>query len=131
MLADRATGVALVVEDEWLLRHDIVMALKDRGWLVLEAATAEVAIDLFGTAHVDILFTDIRLGERLSGWDVADAFRSNLPELAVAYTSANCPDQSRQVPNALFFGKPYDSAQVVEECERLLAGSVEAKRSEG
>jgi hypothetical protein len=39
MLADRATLVALVAEDERLLRHDIVMEPKRRGWLVLARQT--------------------------------------------------------------------------------------------
>jgi CheY-like chemotaxis protein len=121
MLADRATLVALVVEDEFLLRYDFVRELKARGWLVLEAASEEAAVELFGNAHVDVLFTDIRLGGRLSGWDVAETFRAKLPELAVAYTSANPPDQARQVADGLFFDKPYDPKQVVEACERLLA----------
>jgi CheY-like chemotaxis protein len=49
MLADRAILVALVVEDEFLLRYDFVRKLKARGWLVLEAASGEAAVELLGT----------------------------------------------------------------------------------
>src|SRR4051812_3931882 len=102
MLADRTSLVVLVVEDEWLVRHDIVSKFKARGWLVLEAGDAKAAIDLFRGARIDLLFTDIQLGGALSGWDVAETFRAELPSLEVAYTSARCPDSSRQVPRGVF-----------------------------
>jgi len=121
MLADRSPPIALVVEDEWLLREDLVSEAKSRGWLVLEAASAESAIDLFATTHIDVLFTDIRLGGKLSGWDVAETLRANLPDLAVAYTSANPPNKARQVSNGVFFSKPYDAVHVVDAGQRLIA----------
>ena len=45
--------VILVVEDEWLVRDAIVQALRDAGWQVLEASTAEDAIALLraGISH--------------------------------------------------------------------------------
>lgn len=87
MLADQMTPVALVVEDEWLLRDDIATELKSEGWHVVEAANGEVAFDLFDMQTIDVLFTDIQLGGWLNGWDVAEALRAQDPELAVIYAS--------------------------------------------
>ena len=79
MLADQMTPVALVVEDEWLLRDDIATELKSEGWHVVEAANGEVAFDLFDMQTIDVLFTDIQLGGWLNGWDVAEALRRRTP----------------------------------------------------
>ena len=87
MLADQMLAVGLVVEDDWLLRDDIAMELKSEGWHVVEAVNGEAALDLFDTHSIDVLFTDIQLGGRLNGWDVAEALRAQNPELAVIYSS--------------------------------------------
>jgi CheY-like chemotaxis protein len=127
MLAGRMPFTALVVEDEWILRSEIVEKLKAQGWHVIEASTGEAALNPFDMGQIDILFTDIQLGGELSGWDVAEALRATWPDLAVIYTSGNSADRSRQVSRGLFFDKPYDAFQIVEACHVLLAAPVDRK----
>jgi CheY-like chemotaxis protein len=116
------TRVALVVEDECLVRVCIVNELRERGWEVLETATGEGAIEHFnGGGKIDILFTDIQLAGPLNGWDVAYQLRVLQPDLPIIYTSANSPDHSRKVPGSMFFDKPYDSAEVIDACDALVA----------
>jgi CheY-like chemotaxis protein len=72
----------LVVEDEPIVRFSIADQLRDQGYAVVEAETGEKAIALSSkTDHRPIVavFTDIELSGRLSGWDVADAFRQAYP----------------------------------------------------
>jgi CheY-like chemotaxis protein len=121
MYAGRAPPVALVIEDEGLVRLLIVEALRAAGWLVHEAWTGESALNLFQRHHVDLVFTDIELGGNLNGWDVAETVRAVQPELPVIYTSGKVPDDSKKVSNSVFFGKPYDAAQIVAECQRRTA----------
>jgi CheY-like chemotaxis protein len=123
MLAGQTSFVVLVVEDEWLVRNEISSEFNAKGLQVLEAASGEAALDLFGENQIDILFTDIQLKGELSGWDVAEALRASKPDLAVIYTSGNSADRSRQVARGLFFDKPYDTSQIVEACQALLAPS--------
>ena len=121
MHAGSRRGIILVVEDEWLLRDDIVDAFKTAGWEVLEASTGEGAIGLLGgERRIDVLMTDIQLAGYLSGWDVADAFRAAQPEMPVIYASGNVIDQSRAVANSLFFGKPYKTAEILDACCRFI-----------
>ncbi len=121
MCASQTPLVALVIEDECLVRLTIIDELERGGWSVLEAATGEEALDLFHRHHVDLVLTDIELGGHLSGWDVAERLRARRPELAVVYASGNGRDRSRQVADAVFFGKPYDASEVVQVCRRLAA----------
>ena len=114
---------ALVVEDEALIRADIVDEFRKQGWAVVETASGEKAIELARERDVDVVFTDIQLSGRLKGWDVAERLRHFLRRLAVVYTSGNTADRSRQVSGSLFFDKPYASEKVVEACEKLVAAA--------
>lgn len=115
-------AVVLVVEDENLLRLDIAGYLEDAGFVVIEASTGEAAISLCnsGTA-VDMIITDINLGGSASGWDVAESFRTVLPNMPVLYTSGERIDRSRCVYGSAILAKPYRNSDVLKECQRLAA----------
>src|SRR2546423_4313113 len=111
--------VALVVEDDVLTRLDVADALEASGWVVLEAASAESALELCRSdTHVDALITDIDLGGEASGWDVARAFwqRDVLP---VVYTSASADSARCHVPQSCFVAKPCPSSALITACLRL------------
>ena len=118
MQTDQFRRTVLVVEDEWLVRDDIATTLRGAGWHVLEAGTAEGAMEVLAqSSRVDILFTDIKLGGPISGWDVAEAGRASKPEMAVLYTSGNSSDRSRSVTGSRFVDKPYNVADVLRACQ--------------
>lgn len=121
MGASRAPPVALVVEDEGLIRMSIAEDLRADGWTVHETATGEEAMGLFRANHIDVVFTDIELAGTLSGWEVAEIFRSTHPDLAIIYTSGKVALESRKVSDSVFFGKPYDNIEVLAACDRLVA----------
>jgi CheY-like chemotaxis protein len=59
----------LVVEDDWLVRADIVLSLQEEGWMVLEASTGNGALKvLLESPTVDLLITDISLDDATTGW---------------------------------------------------------------
>ena len=110
-------SVILVVEDEWFVRAAMVEELTDRDCLVLEAASGEDALAyLDGQVIVDVLFTDIHLGNGINGWDLAEAFREKDPKIGVFYTSGHLLGSRRDVPGSRFFPKPYSRAAVGEAC---------------
>ena len=115
-------GVALVVEDDWLLRQSLVDDLVADGWTVLEAESGETALtEMRDGTGIDLLITDIRLGGPADGWDVAEAMREKDPNLAVIYISANSALASRQVAGSIFLSKPYAPSQLLEACRALCA----------
>lgn len=118
---DSSTRVILVVEDDWLLCRDIVDKLQEAGWDVLEASTAEDALEVLHRGQrVDVLITDIQLAGKLNGWDVAEGLRRVQAEAAVIYASGNSVERARQVSNSLFFEKPYSTPAILEACCRLI-----------
>jgi CheY-like chemotaxis protein len=107
----------LVVEDNGLLRAEIAEALRSAGCRVLEAPSGEAAVSLIrsGTG-IHVLVTDIQLGGKLTGWDVADTAVSADQGIAVVYVSGNTEDKDRRVPQSWFIAKPYRMAEIVAAC---------------
>lgn len=122
LMTDPAQTMALVVEDEWLLRLEIVDELRQLGWSTLEAASGEEALRLLDEGNrVDLLITDIRLTGGTDGWQVAEAFRRTQSQLPVIYVSANPLVETRRVEGGVFFSKPCDMALLLAACKRLCA----------
>lgn len=112
----------LIVEDESLIRTLAVDAFREEKWEVVEAHTADAAITALKTqAAVHLLFTDIDLQCRETGWDIAEACRDRHRGVHVIYASGVQREHSRQVEGSLFFEKPYDCAAVVDASRTLLA----------
>jgi len=122
-------AIALVVEDEWLVRMEITEALGACGWTVLEASSAEAALAMLDhEPAVDLVVTDIRLPGPATGWDVADAFRAANPNVAVIYCSGNPCVAERQVSDSVFLTKPCRMDRLVEASARLCPAATPAEK---
>lgn len=116
-----APAVILVVEDDWLLRQAMASEMRSAGWQVLEASTGEAALSLPETAgQIDLVVTDIRLAGEMSGWEVAQGFRSRFSDLPVVYVSGNSVDNTRMVSRSTFLGKPCAPSDLMRACRRAL-----------
>ena len=115
--------VVLVAEDEWFLRACIAAHLRAANWRVLETRTGEAAVSLLEAGqHIDVVFTDIRLAGKMSGWEVGECFRRVKPEIPVIYTSGEAPHLERAVANSLFIAKPYEPETIVAACRSIANG---------
>ncbi len=114
-------NIGLVVEDEWLLRMEMVDELREAGFQTLEAATGDAALSLLDSdLKADFLVTDIRLPGGADGWTVAEHFHARHPGKPVIYVSANPDLAARRVTGSVFLGKPCDMRQLLETIARLL-----------
>jgi CheY-like chemotaxis protein len=115
------TITALIVEDEWLVRMELVDAFEGEGCDIVESASAEDALQALRTTQgISLLMTDIRLIGPQTGWDLAEQARELVPHLAVVYLSANQPEPDRIVPGAVFLEKPALMRHVVDAAQRVL-----------
>jgi CheY-like chemotaxis protein len=127
---DRSTITVLVVEDEALLRLELVVELQFDGYTILEAGSGEEAlIHLDDGQQIDVLITDIQLGGDLTGWEVAEKFRAACPDMLVIYTSGNAVDRARKVSRSAFFNKPYRTADISKVCRGLGRAIASDRRS--
>jgi DNA-binding response OmpR family regulator len=122
--SDDARLTILVAEDEVLLRMPLAEYLRDAGYRVLEAASAEEGKALLGAnAAVDLVFTDINMPGEDDGFVLVDWVRGNHPGIALLLTSGSINAAAKL---DLFEGldmmlKPYDFASVLRKIEALLA----------
>jgi len=78
----------LLVEDDDDVRAYASSVLRGLGYTVIEAGDGHDALSIIGgDEQIDLLFTDIVMPGRLSGWQVAQVARGMRPALRVLYTS--------------------------------------------
>lgn len=110
----------LICEDDALIRMDISMCLADAGYEVLEAATAQQAIDRLHKGGVDLLITDIGLPD-LSGEELAEVARDINAALPIVFATG-----SNDVPAAIALGnckivkKPFRDTDLLEAISALV-----------
>jgi CheY-like chemotaxis protein len=124
MLTSQAGLRVLVVEDESLIRLDVVDALRERGFEVEEAASAAMAKQVMQKmeSSVDALVVDLGLPDQ-KGDDLAAEVRAKHPLLPIiiasGYAGQSVHARFRADPNVAFVEKPYNVAQLEDAIGRL------------
>lgn len=109
----------LVVEDDPLVRETTIEALRDAGFIVVEAETGEEALER-AKNRPDIALVDIQLPGPLDGWGVAERLRQTQPDIPVVYAASGPPEAGRCVPGSRYVRKPYSPRDlIVAICEQV------------
>jgi CheY-like chemotaxis protein len=113
----------LVVENEALIRMDIVDQLEDEGFFVFEAANADQAISILAAqSSIRILFTDIDMPGSMDGLKLAAAVRDRWPPVKIIVTSGHRMVEITDLPDgSVFFSKPYRHDGMMTSIRELLA----------
>lgn len=120
------TGITvIVVEDETLVRLDIVMSLENEGFVVLEASNADEAIDILDAhSEIRLMFTDIDMPGSMDGLKLAAAVRDRWPPVKIIVASGHRQLSDELLPvEGRFFSKPYDHARVITTMREMLAAA--------
>lgn len=105
-------GVVLLVEDEVPVRSFAARALNIRGYSVIEAGSAEEALDILedATLHVDIFVSDVIM-PGMDGPTWVRMAQKTRPNTRVVFVSGYAEDVFEggqiSVPNATFLPKPF------------------------
>src|SRR5271167_1075925 len=121
---DQSRSTVLLVEDELLLRWPAGEDLRDAGYRVIEAATANEAIAVLASGtRVDLVFSDVNLAEETNGHALASWLASNRPQTPMLLTSADRQELGRvtQCATRGTLSKPYDLSAVVERIREMLS----------
>ena len=101
------------MEDEVLIRLDVAEELRVSGFCVVEASSAEEALDLLASGlQVDVVFSDYWLLGALDGCALRKAVAERYPGLPFILTSAQEPPADVITAQVPFLPKPYDPATV-------------------
>jgi putative addiction module CopG family antidote len=101
----------LLVEDDELIRASTAEILIEEGFAVVDAASAEAAMALLGSAPVDVLVTDVNL-PGLSGPEFADRARTLCPELGIVFATGDTAAVLAEA-DAVMLAKPYGADVLV------------------
>ena len=78
----------LTVEDDERIRASVKLALEDEGWVVVETANGEQALESFGRAPTDVVLIDIML-PGIDGFEVCRSIRKTSDVPIIMVTARN------------------------------------------
>jgi len=116
----------LVIEDNDKVREATVSRLESLGYAVSQTRTGPEAIKLLESGEpFALVFSDIVMPGKMTGYDVVEWIRSQRPDLKVVLTSAhsNTPlAASEAVREIRVLGKPYTREQLAHAFRQALHG---------
>jgi len=118
-------GVVLLVEDEASVRAFASRALRMRGYTVLEAESAEEALEKLSDTSlaVDVFVTDVIMPGMDGPTWVREALKDR-PDVKVVFVSGYAEDAFEKtggrVPNSVFLAKPFSLSDLTSTVQRQL-----------
>jgi DNA-binding NtrC family response regulator len=114
----------LIVEDEVLIRACLADFLQENGFKVLEAGTADDAVEIIEKADtpVDLVFSDVMMPGKLNGFGLARWVHAIRPDLPIILTSGHAQSVADSVKRCgtAALAKPYDLEHVADEIRKLV-----------
>jgi CheY-like chemotaxis protein len=109
--ATAAGPTLLVVDDEWVITAAIADYFRELGFSVLQALSADGAIQFLERTRVDVVVSDISMPGGMSGIGLAKWILQERPDVMVVLMSGRSVsgDVARELgPAVPFFAKPFD-----------------------
>ncbi len=123
MATSVSPACVLIVEDEFLIRLTLSEALADEGYVVVEAATGEEALEMLRAdpAAISLVLTDIQLGPAMNGRELVAQIRQMVPNLPVIFMTGR-PEAMADLLTARdrFVAKPYLPSEICAVARDLL-----------
>jgi DNA-binding NtrC family response regulator len=121
----------LLVEDDELLGVLFELALCEAGYVVTRARSGADAMEALADPQpIQLLVTDICLGDGPDGWQVARRARARCPDLPVIYMTGGGIDGwlPQSVPLGVLLLKPFPIDRLVEMAGHQLSAWAEAAK---
>jgi CheY-like chemotaxis protein len=113
--------VVLIVEDEAMIRMNVIQVAEDAGYEVLEAANADEAIEILeGRNDICAVFTDVKMPGSMNGLKLACAIGGRWPSIRVVVMSALDVTSDSDFPvHGRFIRKPYQNSQIIAALQEV------------
>jgi DNA-binding NtrC family response regulator len=119
----RFARTILVVEDEEPIRICVTEFLLDCGHDVVEAGNVAQAKELFAKRQVDLVFSDVNMPGKETGFDLEKWVRQNYPDTKFLLTSGYPHVVEAGALLEPLMPKPYTLSSVSQRIDRLLCES--------
>jgi len=112
----------LIVEDEALVRFNLIDFFEDAGFHVFEAENADAAIlVLERSSSIRVVLTDVQMPGTMDGLRLAHFIRHRYPPTVLFVTSGAAKLEAAQLPaQSVFVPKPFDPVRLLGQIERLI-----------
>jgi CheY-like chemotaxis protein len=122
-MADETVPFALVVEDDAIVRMDVVEILQNAGFRSLDAADPSEALELLEARgdSIVLLFTDVEMPGEMNGLGLAREVALRWPETSIVVASGRHVPGPGELPDgAAFIRKPFTAELVYNRLQELL-----------
>jgi CheY-like chemotaxis protein len=118
--ARSTNSTILVAEDEVLVRAMIADELREQGYAVIEAISADEALAVLRSPfRVDLVLTDLRMPGSIDGAGLVSLIRSEFPFVRIVMASSEVPDAELRASLDDFVLKPF-LPRDISDCLRPL-----------
>jgi CheY-like chemotaxis protein len=113
--------LVLVVEDEPIIRMCAVDLVESVGFVAVEAANADEAVQLIDNGlDISIIFTDVDMPGSMDGLELIRVVLERNPGVGVIVASGRRMPSPAELPApARFFLKPYDEQRIADTLREL------------
>ncbi|MCJ2006063.1 response regulator [Methylobacterium sp. J-092] len=114
---------ALAVDDDGLIRMDVLDILEEAGFRTLEAADGDRAITILEEHHASIalLFTDVQMPGSRDGFALAREVSRRWPDITIVVASGQVSPQPGELPDGVrFLNKPFSAEMVHDHLREIL-----------
>lgn len=104
----------LIVEDDGLIRLDLVDLVSDLGFVAEEASTADQAVTMLETdCQIEAILTDIDMPGSINGLGLANVAYRRWPQIRIVVISGRYnPAEGVLPPGAIFLTKPVCASHI-------------------
>ncbi|MER0238879.1 response regulator [Fulvimarina sp. MAC8] len=122
---DTAKDIVLVIEDEPVLRLEVVDLCEENGFEVIEAMDVDDAIAILESRpDIRIVYIDLDMPKGIDGIKIAAAIRDRWPPIEIILTASTLDATKVRLPvRSEFFSKPIDHG-IVATTMRSMASTV-------
>ncbi|MCE7798181.1 response regulator [Sphingobium sufflavum] len=116
------TATIMIVEDEAMIRQIGADILEEAGYQVIEAATADEALNIIkANPGIALIFTDVRMPGAMDGLGLAAIVHERWPDVRLLITSGHCRLRNDEIPaRGKFIPKPYPASELIRQIGQLL-----------
>jgi CheY-like chemotaxis protein len=127
--------VILVVEDEILIRMVVADYLRNCGYRVIEAASADEAMVILQHLEIDveIILSDVEMPGSMDGFQLSKWLRTNRPGIDVILTGSvsRATEAAAELCDSGSIPKPYEPKLAADRIKQLMALRAARRKKQG